>query len=82
MKLERIKRQNGKEYRYRMSPEAAQREDEAKRRWHRENYERLAVDVPKGLIEDLTQLARRRGMSRRQLVISVLQREIDKKSAD
>lgn len=29
MKLERIKRKNGKEYQYRMSPDAAQREDEA-----------------------------------------------------
>ena len=82
MKLERIKRQNGKECRYRMSPEAAQSEDEAKRRWHKENYERLTVDVPKGLIEDLTQLAQRRGMSRRQLVISVLRRETDEGSAD
>lgn len=82
MKLERIKRKNGKEYRYQMSPEAAQREDEAKRRWHRENYERLTVDVPKGMIENLTQLAQRRGVSRRQLIISLLQEEIEKESTD
>lgn len=82
MKLERIKRQNGKEYRYQMSPEAAQREDEAKRRWHRENYERLTVDVPKGMIEDLTQLAQRRGLSRRKLLVELLQAEIEKESAD
>lgn len=82
MKLERVKRKDGKEYHYRMTPEAAQREEEAKRRWHRENYERLTVDVPKGMIEALTQLAQRRGLSRRKLIVELLQAEIEKKSAD
>ena len=82
MKLERTRRQNGKEYHYRMTPEAAQREEEAKRRWHRENYDRLTVDVPKGMIEALTLLAQRRGLSRRSLIINILQREIEKESTD
>lgn len=80
MKLERIKRQNGKEYQYRMSPDAAQREEEAKRRWHKENYDRLTVDVPKGMLNELTDLAADRGISRRQLILGILEREL--KSTD
>lgn len=80
MKLERIKRQNGKEYQYRMSPDAAQREEEAKRRWHKENYDRLTVDVPKGMLNELTDLAAERGISRRQLILGILEREL--KSTD
>ena len=82
MKLERVKRKDGKEYHYRMTPEAAQREDEAKRRWAKENYDRLTVDVPKGMLEALTQIAQRRGISRRKLIVELLQTEIETESTD
>ena len=79
MKLEKTRREkNGREYHYTITPEAALRNKQSTKESHARNYERLTVDVPKGMLEGLTQLAARRGMSRRKMLIDLLQKELNK----
>lgn len=77
MTRERTKRMpNGKVYHYTMSNAAVEKEEQAKKRWRAENYDRLTVDIPKGMMQQLTELAERRGISRRKLIIDLLEKEL------
>ena len=83
MKLERTKvDKNGKVYRYTITEEAAARYAASSKQSHAMNYDRLGVDVPKGMLEALTELAARRGISRRKMIIDILQRELKKGECD
>lgn len=82
MKMTRTKRVGDKVYTYTRSPEAVAKETAAKRAYIARTYDRLTVDVPKGMIEALTQLAQRRGLSRRKLIVDLLQAEIGNESTD
>lgn len=82
MKLERTKRIGNKVYTYTMSPEAAAKENEAKRAYYVRAYDRLTLDVPKGMLQELSDLAQRRGISRRKLLIDLFQKELKNESAD
>ena len=83
MKLEKTKTdKNGMVYRYAITEEAALRNKQSTKESHARNYERLAVDVPKGMLEALTELAARRGVSRRKMIIDVLWRELKKGECD
>lgn len=82
MKLERTKRIGNKVYTYTMSPEAAAKENEAKRAYYVRAYDRLTLDVPKGMLQELSDLAQRRGISRRKLLIDLFQKELENESAD
>lgn len=80
MKLERTKRVGDKVYTYTRSQEAAEKEYRANREYAARTYDRLTVDLPKGMLNDLTGLAEKRGISRRQLILGILEREL--KSTD
>lgn len=80
MKLERTKRVGDKTYTYTRSPEAARKEYESNRKYAAKTYDRLTLDVPKGMLAELTALAETRGISRRQLILGLLEREL--KSTD
>lgn len=82
MKLERTKRIGTKVYTYTMSPEAAAKENEAKRAYCARAYDRLTLDVPKGMLQELSALAQRRGISRRKLIIDLFRKELENESAD
>lgn len=82
MKMTRTKRVGDKVYTYTRSSEAVAKETAAKRAYIARTYDRLTVDVPKGMLENLTQIAQRRGISRRKLIVELLQAEIGKESTD
>lgn len=65
---------DGRTYRYRRSEAAMEKEALAKKAWRNENYERLTVDVPKGMLQQLKEAAERRGVSRRALIIELLKK--------
>lgn len=74
---ERTKKYKDKVYRYTLSEEALENERLSHQRWREEHYERLYVYTPKGMLGELKGLAEKRGVSLRELVISVLRRELD-----
>lgn len=80
MKLERTKRVGDKTYTYTRSPEAARKEYESNREYAAKTYDRLTIDVPKGMLKELTDLAAERGISRRKLILEIFEREL--KSTD
>lgn len=82
MKLERTKRIGNKVYTYTMSPEAAAKENAAKRAYIARAYDRLTLDIPKGMLQELSDLAQRRGISRRKLLIDLFQKELENESTD
>lgn len=67
---------DGKVYRYRRSEAAMEKEAQTKKAWHAENYDRLTVDVPKGMLQQLQEAAERRGISKRKLILDALEREL------
>lgn len=83
MKLERTKTdRSGKVYRYTITEEAAERYAASSKKSHATHYDRLGVDVPKGMPEALTELAARRGISRWKMIIDILQRELKRGDCD
>lgn len=82
MKLERTKHVGNKVYTYTMSPEAAAKENAAKRAYYARAYDRLTLDVPKGMLQELSDLAQRRGISRRKLIIDLFRKELENESTD
>jgi len=82
MKLERTKRIGTKVYPSTMSPEAAAKENAAKRAYIARAYDRVTLDVPKGMLQELSDLAQRRGISRRKLLIDLFQKELENESTD
>lgn len=80
MKLERTKRVGNKVYTYTRSQEAAEKEYHANREYAAKAYDRLTIDVPKGMLKELTDLAAERGISRRKLILEIFEREL--KSTD
>lgn len=82
MKLERTKHVGNKVYTYTMSPEAAAKENAAKRAYIARAYDRLTLDIPKGMLQELSDLAQRRGISRRKLLIDLFQKELENESTD
>ena len=60
-----------------MSPKAAAKEKATRLRWRKENYDRFYVDAPKGMRDALKALAQERGLSFRQMMIEILERELD-----
>lgn len=82
MARERTKRTiDGKVYRYTVSDAAAEKERQAKKAWYAENYDRLTVDIPKGMMQQLTELAEAQGISRRKLILDLLEKELEKKNS-
>lgn len=71
MKMERTKRVGDKVYTYTRSQEAVAKENAAKRAYIARTYERLTIDVPKGMLQELSDLAQRRDISRRKLIIDL-----------
>ena len=82
MKLERTKHFGKKVYTYTMSPEAAAKENAAKRAYIARAYDRLTLDIPKGMLQELSDLAQRRSISRRKLLIDLFQKELENESTD
>lgn len=82
MKMERTKRVGDKVYTYTRSQEAVAKENAAKRAYCARAYDRLTLDVPKGMLQELSDLAQRRGISRRKLMIDLFRKELENESAD
>lgn len=82
MKMERTKRVGDKVYTYTRSQEAVAKENAAKRAYCARAYDRLTLDVPKGMLQALSDLAQRRGISRRKLMIDLFRKELENESAD
>ena len=78
MKMERTKKVGDKVYTYKKSPAAAAKEYQANRAYAARTYDRLTVDVPKGMLQALTDLAAERGISRRKLILGLLEKELNK----
>ena len=78
MKMERTKRVGDKVYTYTRSQEAVAKENAAKRAYIARTYERLTLDIPKGMLQALTALATERGISRRKLILDLLEKELNK----
>ncbi len=82
MKMERTKRVGDKVYTYTRSQEAVTKENAAKRAYCARAYDRLTLDIPKGMLQELSDLAQRRGISRRKLLIDLFQKELENESTD
>lgn len=82
MKMERTKRVGDKVYTYTRSQEAVAKENAAKRAYIARTYERLTIDAPKGMLQELSDLAQRRDISRRKLIIDLFRKELENESAD
>ena len=79
MTRERTKRTpDGKIYRYTMSDAAVEKEDQAKMRWSAENYARLSADIPKEMMQQITEAAASRKISKRQFIIEALENELER----
>ena len=79
MKRERTKRTpDGKIYHYIMSDAAVEKEDQAKKRWRAENYIRLTADIPKEMMQQITEAASSRRISKRQFIIEALEAALEK----
>lgn len=79
---ERTKKVKDKVYHYTLSDQALENERLAHQRWRSEHYERLYVYTPTGMRDALKKLAEKRGISLRELVIGVLQRELDSEGGE
>lgn len=55
-----------------LSPSAIANQREAQNRWHRENLDRITVNVPKGTKEIYKAKARERGISLNRLIVDYL----------
>lgn len=55
-----------------LSPEAAAKQQAAQKEWHRENLERISVNVPKGKRELYKAKAAARGVSLNRLILDYL----------
>lgn len=79
MTRERTKRTpDGKIYRYTMSDAAVEKEDQAKKRWRAENYARLTADIPKEMMQQITEAAASRKISKRQFILEALEAALEK----
>lgn len=79
MTRERTKRMpDGKIYHYTMSDAAVEKENQAKKRWRAENYTRLTADIPKEMMQQITEAASSRRISKRQFIIEALEAALKK----
>lgn len=79
MTRERTKRMpDGKIYHYTMSDATVEKEDQAKKRWRAENYTRLTADIPKEMMQQITEAASSRRISKRQFIIEALEAALKK----
>lgn len=79
MTRERTKRMpDGKIYHYTMSDAAVEKENQAKKRWRAENYTRLTADIPKEIMQQITEAASSRRISKRQFIIEALEAALKK----
>lgn len=79
MKRERTKRTpDGKIYHYIMSDAAVEKEDQAKKRWRAENYTRLTADIPKEMMQQITEAASSRRISKRKFILEALEAALEK----
>lgn len=79
MKRERTKRTpDGKIYHYIMSDAAVEKEDQAKKLWRAENYTRLTVDIPKEMMQQITEAASSRRISKRKFILEALEAALEK----
>lgn len=79
MTRERRKRtSDGKIYHYTMSDAAVEKEERAKKRWRAENYARLTADIPKEMMQQITEAAAIRRISKRQFIIEALENELER----
>lgn len=79
MTRERIKRMpDGNIYRYTMSDAAVEKENQAKKRWRAENYARLTADIPKEMMQQITEAAASRRISKRQFILEELEAALEK----
>ena len=79
MTRERTKRMpDGKIYHYIMSDAAVEKEDQAKKRWRAENYTRLTVDIPKEMMQQITEAASSRRISKRKFILEALEAALEK----
>lgn len=79
MTRERTKRMpDGKIYHYTMSDAAVEKEDQSKKRWRAENYARLTADIPKEMMQQLTESAASRRISKRKFILEALEAALEK----
>lgn len=79
MTRERTKRMpDGKIYHYTMSDAAVEKEDQAKKRWRAENYTRLTADIPKEMMQKITEAASSRRISKRKFILEALEAALEK----
>lgn len=79
MTRERTKRtSNGKIYHYTMSDAAVEKEARAKKRWRAESYARLTTDIPKEMMQQITEAAASRRISKRQFILEALEAALEK----
>ena len=79
MTRERTKRMpDGKIYHYTMSDAAVEKEDQAKKRWRAENYTRLTADIPKEMMQKITEAASSRRISKRKFILEALEDALEK----
>lgn len=79
MTRERTKRMpDGKIYHYTMSDAAVEKEDQAKKRWRAEIYARLTADIPKEMMQKITEAASSRRISKRKFIIEALENELER----
>ena len=79
MTRERTKRMpDGKIYHYIMSDAAVEKEDQVKKRWRAENYTRLTADIPKEMMQQITEAASSRRISKRKFILEALEAALEK----
>lgn len=79
MTRERTKRMpDGKIYHYTMSDAAVEKENQAKKRWRAENYTRLTADIPKEMMQKITEAASSRRISKRKFILEALEAALEK----
>ena len=79
MTRERTKRMpDGKIYHYIMSDAAVEKEDQVKKRWRAENYTRLTADIPKEMMQQITEAASSRRISNRKFILEALEAALEK----
>lgn len=79
MMRERTKRTpDGKIYHYTMSDAAVKKEEHAKKRWRAENYARLTADIPKEMMQKITDAAASGKISKRKFILEALEAALEK----
>ena len=79
MTRERTKRMpDGKIYHYIRSDAAVEKEDKAKKQWRAENDARLTADIPKEKMQQITEAAASRKISKRQFILEALEAALEK----